>query len=83
MFVAFIWHFDGYYRCRKELLQTLEAHQVLVVMDWAMKWLPAHFREKQADFFGKRGKSWHVSVLIFRDSTQELKVNILFHGAYK
>ena len=29
-----------------------------------MKWLPEKFREPQADFFKKRGISWHISVVI-------------------
>ena len=33
-------------------------------MDWAMKFLPLRYREQMRDFFGKRGKSWHVSCVI-------------------
>lgn len=27
------------------------------------RWLPAKYREPQSDFFGKRGISWHISVV--------------------
>ena len=39
---------------------------VLITQDWAMKWLPQRYRETQADWFGKRGISWHVSVVVRR-----------------
>ncbi|XP_068737986.1 uncharacterized protein [Montipora capricornis] len=31
-----------------------------------MKWLPQRYRETQADWFDKRGISWHVSVVVRR-----------------
>jgi hypothetical protein len=36
----------------------------LVVIDWAMKWLAFFFREKQEQFYGKAGLSWHQAVAI-------------------
>ncbi|XP_046570041.1 uncharacterized protein LOC124278361 [Haliotis rubra] len=33
-----------------------------------MKFLPLKFREKQTDWFGQRGKNWHVTVCIYRDA---------------
>ena len=33
-------------------------------MDWTMKYLPQRYRERMSDFFGKRGRSWHVSAVI-------------------
>ncbi|XP_052097174.1 uncharacterized protein LOC127732145 [Mytilus californianus] len=55
---------------RTELFDILQPHQVLIVMDWAMKFLPSLHREKQSDWFGQKGISWHVSVCIFADSIQ-------------
>ena len=40
---------------RHEILETLNKQSVLMVMDWAMKFLPRKFRESQSDWFGKRG----------------------------
>ena len=37
---------------------------VLITQDWAMKWLPQRYQETRADGFGKRGLSWHVSVVV-------------------
>lgn len=42
------------------------SNSILLIMDWAMKFLPARFREQMTDFYGKRGRSWHVSAVIFK-----------------
>ena len=34
-----------------------------MTQDWAMKFLPVKYREAQSDWYGKRGISWHVSVV--------------------
>ena len=49
---------------KQDVLSTLDGNNCLIVMDWAMKFLPLHYREQMRDFFGKRGKSWHVSCVI-------------------
>ena len=55
------------HKARTELLETLDETTVLITQDWAMKWLlPQRYRETQADWFGKRGISWHVSVVARR-----------------
>lgn len=40
---------------RVELLEKLDEASVLLVQDWAMKYLPRKYRESQTDWFGKRG----------------------------
>ena len=35
---------------------------MLVVLDWTMKFLHSKYHESQADWYGKRGISWHISV---------------------
>jgi hypothetical protein len=50
--------------CRQEILGTLTNSSVYIYMDWAMKWLPEKYREGQSEFFGKRGLSWHISVIV-------------------
>ncbi|KAK3745924.1 hypothetical protein QZH41_010219, partial [Actinostola sp. cb2023] len=57
------------------LLQT----QVLIIMDWAMKFLPTSFRETQRDWFGKKGKPWHVSVAITKDENGETETRTYIH----
>ena len=41
----------------------LDETAVLITQDWAMKFLPTKYRESQADWFGKQGLSWHISVV--------------------
>ena len=52
---------------KQDVLSTLDGRNCLIVMDWAMKFLPLHYREQMRDFFGKRGKSWHVSCVIEKE----------------
>ena len=45
-------------------LSQLDDETCLIVVDWAMKYLPQRYREQMSEFFGKRGRSWHVSAVI-------------------
>lgn len=47
---------------RLRVLDKLEPNSILLVQDWAMKYLPRKFRESQSDWFAKRGIPWHVTV---------------------
>ena len=47
---------------RLNLLCDLNSASVLVVLDWAMKFLPRKYRESQSDWFEKRDISWHIAV---------------------
>ena len=38
-------------------LVHVDSASCLIVMDWAMKYLPQRYRERMSDFFGKRGRS--------------------------
>lgn len=53
-------------KARTDLLNELDESDVLVTLDWAMKFLPQKYRETQADWFAKRGISWHISVVVRR-----------------
>ena len=52
---------------KQDLLKNKDASEALIIMDWAMKFLQFKYREKQSDWFGKRGLSWHVSTVISMD----------------
>ena len=54
-------------KAKQDLLQNLTTSEAIVVMDWAMKFQQMKFREKQSEWFGKRGLSWHISTVIFKD----------------
>ena len=47
---------------RTDILDILEQDSALIVQDFAMKFIPAQYREMQKEFFGKRGISWHITV---------------------
>lgn len=34
---------------RLDALENMTSYQALIIMDWAMKFLPIHYREKQSD----------------------------------
>jgi len=53
-------------QARFDALRLLDHDTVLIVNDWAMKFLPQRYRESQSDWFGKRGISWHISVVFRR-----------------
>ena len=55
-------------QAKEEMLDALNDESVLVIMDWAMKYLPQRYREQMSDFYGKRGKSWHVSCVVCKSS---------------
>ena len=54
-------------RAKQELLENLDPSSYLIVLDWATKFLQIRFHEKQSDWSGKRGLSWHISSVISRD----------------
>ena len=69
---------------KSEIVDSLKPSQVLLIMDWAMKFIPTSFRETQRDWFGKKGKSWHLSVAITKaeDGTIELEIMCLLFCLY-
>lgn len=67
-------------RAKQEILQNLDPSSNLIVMDWAMKFRQIRFREKQSDWYGKRGLSWHVSSVVSCDELMgELQVTSFVH----
>lgn len=65
-------------RARVELLDMLDETSVLLVQDWAMKYLPRKYRESQTDWFGKRGIPWHISVA-FRKRDEQIELLTFCH----
>jgi hypothetical protein len=62
---------------KSEIIDNLKPSQVLLIMDWAMKFIPTSFRETQRDWFGKKGKSWHLSVAITKAEDGTIEVGIV------
>ena len=66
--------------CGKQaVLETLDDSSILVVIDWAMKFLQMRYREKQSNWFGKRGLSWYVSSVIYRDKSATYTIKSYVH----
>ncbi len=67
-------------RAKQDIIANLQCNSVLIIMDWAMKFLQLKYREKQSDWYGKRGLSWHISSVVFRDNTtSKIKVMSFAH----
>ena len=64
---------------RLEVIDSLNESSVLLVQDWAMRFLPRKFRESQSDWFTKRGMSWHITVATRRAENQELPMMTFVH----
>lgn len=51
-------------RAKNHVISSLDGSKAIVMLDWAMKFLPRKFREGQTDWFGKRGVNWHIAVCL-------------------
>lgn len=60
---------------KQDVLRDLDCESALIVADWAMKFLQLRYRERQSEWYGKRGLSWHISSVVTRDKeTKQIKV---------
>ncbi len=66
-------------QARLDILQDLNPESALLVLDWAMKFLPRKFREAQSDWFGKRGISWHITVAIRKTEDDKMQMLTFVH----
>ena len=53
---------------KQDELRSADDTSAILIMDWAMKFLQIRYREKQSDWFGKRGLSWHISTVITKNA---------------
>ena len=58
---------------KQNILLSLQQNEVFVILDWAMKFTQMKFREKQSEWFGKRGINWHICCVI---SSKEDKLEV-------
>jgi len=68
-------------KCRIDVLQEINFSEVLITQDWAMKLLLLKYRETQADWFGKRGLSWHISVIVRTEMGRKIQHQAFVHIA--
>ena len=66
-------------QARLDVLRSLNQESTLLVLDWAMKFLPRKFRESQTDWFGKRGISWHLTVATRKNKDGENEMVTFVH----
>ena len=64
---------------RLDILEDLDKNSVLLVQDWAMKYLPRKYRESQRDWFAKRGLPWHITVAFRRGQADEIEMATFVH----
>ena len=62
-----ILHSSNQDQARLDVLESLNPTSALLVLDWAMKFLPKKYRESQSDWFWKRGISRHSTVAVSRE----------------
>ena len=64
---------------KHDVLKIINAESILIFMDWAMKFVQLKFREKQSQWYGKRGISWHISSVVYKNADDKLEVTTYAH----
>ena len=65
---------------KQDVMKMEDSCSALIDMDWAMKLLQLKYRERQFDWYGKRGLSWHISTVIsFNASSGSLQLKSYAH----
>ena len=57
-------------KLKYKTFNSLDPLEIYIHFDWAMKYMPLKYREKQQDFFGKRGINWHITCVVFKSSSE-------------
>ena len=67
-------------QAKQDSMKSVDATSAVIIMDWAMKFLQMKYCEKQSDWFGKRGLSWHISTVITKNfSTGKVELKSYAH----
>ena len=61
-----------------DCIDCLNDNSVLLIQDWAMKFLPQQYRESQGELFAKKGFSWRITVAI-RKNESEMETQAFRH----
>ena len=62
-----------------DVIDELDETSALVVLDWAIKYLPKKFRESKTDWFGKRGLPWHITVATRKGNDGKIEMMTFVH----
>jgi hypothetical protein len=57
-------------QCKQDTVKRLQADEMFVIIDWAMKFEAMKFREKQSEWFAKRGMNWHISSVVLKEGKE-------------
>ena len=60
------------------LIIKLDDETCLIIVDWAMKFLPLKYRETVCEVFGKRGLGWHISAVVTKKDSR-IEVECFVH----
>ena len=63
---------------KQAALDKLDDETCLIIVDWAMQFLPLKYRETMCEFFGKRGLSWHISAVVTKKDSR-IEVECFVH----
>ena len=63
---------------RTDCIDCLNDNSVLLIQDWAMKFLPQQYRESQGEWCAKKRFSWHITVAI-RKNESEMETQAFVH----
>jgi len=58
---------------KEVMLKKAGRRTIYWLRDWGMKIIPQKYREKQVDWFGKKGISNHIDCVYSKDKTGQLK----------
>lgn len=69
-------------QARTHVAENLQENDILITVDWAMKFLPRKYREGMVDWFWKRGINWHIAVSLIKahDGFQTVSHIHIFRG---
>lgn len=82
-------------RAKADIMARFSREEVLLIFDYAMKFLPKKYREAQTDFFAKKGLlytpiilsvmisteglSWHIMVCLWKTETGEINLKTMVY----
>ena len=61
-------------RAKQDALRCVNANTIVILIDWAMKFTQIKYREKQSEWYGKRGLNWHISSVVSLNAANKLQI---------
>ena len=70
-------------KAKTSALEKLDINTAYWLKDYAQKVLPAKYRETQKDYFGKKGMTLHIDVVLFKSLSGEFIKHVYYILAYR